>query len=215
MSQILEWLIGWIASSQEYFRQLGWGGILVYAGLIVAVQAALLPVSPLAMAAGVIFGLGGGYAAVEIGTGVGVVLNFLLSRYLVRDWVTRKFASHEKFRLIDSAIGREGGKIVFLLRFCPIPFGLANFLFGLTAVRFVAYTVASILAIAGPNFFFVYLGATAGASLQALVGAGRPRHPMEYVLLGLGMVAGFVALTIIGRIARTAVAKGETAPETP
>ena len=200
--------IDWIAASQGYFKDLGAAGLLLYVGLYAAVQlAVVIPASPIAMGAGLIFGLGWGYGVVTLGSTLGLMMNFLLARYLARRWVAERLGRNEKFRLIDRAVGEKGWRIVALLRFCPIPFGLANYCFGLTAVRFLPYTLASVVAIALPNFFFTYLGATAGTSLQALTGQGRPKHPAEYVMLGLGIVAGLVALAYIGRTARQAVAQ--------
>jgi uncharacterized membrane protein YdjX (TVP38/TMEM64 family) len=198
----------WLGSSQAIFLGLGWLGVPAFAGMFFVAQLCLAPVAPVAMAAGAIFGLGRGFLAVELGTALGAAINFLISRHLARRPIERWLGHHEKFKLIDAAIGREGWKIVALLRFCPLPFGLANFCYGLTAVPFWPYFFASLVAIIPANFFFTWLGATAQESAQALTGAARPRHPIEYVLMGVGLVAFFLALTYVGKVAKRAVAKG-------
>jgi uncharacterized membrane protein YdjX (TVP38/TMEM64 family) len=202
-------LLSWVSASQAYFQGLGWLGIVAYAGIIVLVQLCLVPVSPLAMASGVIFGYWGGFLAVTLGTGFAVAFNFIIARHLARKPIERRLARSEKFRLIDEAIGREGWKIIAMLRFCPLPFGLSNFCYGLTAIPFWPYFLASVAVITPVNMFFVWLGTSAHASAEALAGAGRPRHPIEYVLMGVGIVAGFCALTYVGTIARAAVAKAD------
>ncbi len=202
-------LLNWITSSQEYFQSLGWLGILFYAAIFVAVQACLIPGAPLSLAAGVIFGLWGGFLAIELGTTGGVAMNFLISRHLAREAIAHRLGRNEKFRLIDAAIGREGWKIIAMLRLCPLPFGLSNYCYGLTAIPFWPYFIASVLAIIPANFFFVWLGASANESAQALLGGGRPRHPLEYALLGVGLVAAFAALTYIGKVARAAVSRSQ------
>jgi uncharacterized membrane protein YdjX (TVP38/TMEM64 family) len=193
---------------------MGLAGILLFAGIFFAAQFCLAPVAPLAMAAGAIFGMRGGFAAVTLGTALGAALNFLISRHLARNAIAERLNRSEKFRLIDQAIGREGWKIIALLRFCPIPFGLANFCYGLTAVRFWPYLAASVVAIIPANLFFVWLGASAQEGAQALLGGTRPRHPAEYVLLGVGLLAGFAALTYISKIARAAVASADVSGAT-
>ena len=195
----------WLTASQTEFQGLGWGGVLAYAGVIVVVQFCLAPLSPVAIAGGFIFGLGRGYVAITIGTAVGAALNFLLARYLARGFIARRLAQSGKYRLIDRAIGREGWKIIALLRFCPIPFGFANFAYGLTAIPFWPYFLATVVAIIPGNIFFVWLGATAHAGVEALVGAGRPRHPLEYVLMIAGLIAAFAAMTYISKVARAAL----------
>jgi uncharacterized membrane protein YdjX (TVP38/TMEM64 family) len=202
-------LTSWLLHSEEYFRQLGWLGVLLFAGIIVVVQLVSVPLSPLAVAGGMIFGFAGGLAAITLGTGLGAVVNFLLSRYLLRGPIARRLEKNAKFRLIDAAIGREGWKIVALLRFCPIPFGLANYCYGLTAIPLVPYLAATVVAIVPGNIFLSWLGVTARAGIAVATGTSRPHHPLEYVFLGLGLVAAFFALRHITKIARQALAKQE------
>jgi uncharacterized membrane protein YdjX (TVP38/TMEM64 family) len=174
-----------------------------------------IPLAVFAVAAGALFGFWKGLIAVTLGTNIGAIVNFLLSRYIARGAVARYLAHHEKFRVIDAAVGREGGKIVALLRLCPLPFGLANYCYGLTAVRFAPYSLATFLAIIPGNCFFVWAGASAHEGLAAVAGTGRPRHPAEYVLLGVGLVAAFCALAYITKVAKTALARTEQPPAGP
>lgn len=200
-------LTHWLTTSQDFFHQLGWLGILAYAALIVVVQLFMAPLSPLGVAGGFIFGLQDGILAITLGTGAGAAINFLLSRHVARAAILKRIGGNEKFRVIDKAIGQEGWRIIMLLRFCPLPFGFANYAYGLTAIPFLPYLVASILAIIPANVFFVYLGATAQAGLEAVMGNNRPRHPFEYALMGFGLLACFAAMFYIGKVAKTALAK--------
>jgi len=209
MSTILEQFTSW----HDAFQRLGFLGWLAYVVGIVVLQMFFIPLSPVAIGAGAIFGFRGGLLAITVGTNVGAVVNFLIARYVARKAVTRYLAHHEKFRVIDAAVGREGGKIVALLRLCPLPFGLANYAYGLTAVRFWPYLLATFIAIIPANCFFVWLGATAHEGLAVATGAGRARHPGEYVLLGVGLVAAFCALTYITRVAKSALAKSGSVPD--
>ena len=201
--------IQWLANSEDYFQQLGGMGVVLYAGVIVFVQLFCAPLSPVAIAGGLIFGFTRGYAAITLGTAAGALINFVLARYFLRRPIARRLERNEKFRLIDAAIGREGWKIVALLRFCPIPFGLANYSYGLTAIPLVPYLLATIFAIIPGNLFFVWLGVTAHAGVEAATGAGRPRHPLEYVFLVIGLLAAFFALRHISRVARRALERRE------
>lgn len=205
----MTYLISWLDSSREYFQQLGWLGLLGYALLFVVVQLFVAPVAPVAIGSGLIFGFGRGLLATTLGSAGGVAVNFLIARYLARKAIARRMERHPKFTLLDGAIARGGWKIVAMLRFVPMPFGLANYGYGLTAIPFWPYFLASVVAIAPGNFFFVWLGSTTGASMQSLTGSGRPRHPIEYVFLAAGLIGFFLALTYIGRLARAEIAKGQ------
>ncbi|MDQ3625083.1 MAG: VTT domain-containing protein [Verrucomicrobiota bacterium] len=200
-------LTDWLTSSAASFQQLGWIGLLAYAGGMVLVAMAGGPLSPLAVAAGAMFGLSHGLLVVTLGVNASAAVNFLVSRYLARGVMTRRLQRYEKFRLIDAAVGREGWKLIALFRFVPMPFGIANYAFGLTAIRFWPYLLATALATSAGNLFFTWLGVTARTGIQAAAGGGPARHPGEYVFLVIGLAAAFVALWYVTRIARTALVK--------
>jgi len=202
MSAFSQFLLQW----QHYFQDLGLLGIAAYVLVMVGVQMFCAPLSPAGIAAGMIFGLWRGLVTVEIATAIGAALNFVVARHLARERVNRWLGHHEKFKLIDAAIGREGWKIVALLRLCPIPFGLANYSYGLTAVGFVPYMAATLVAILPGNIFFVWFGATSNDALAAVTGEAKAGAG-QFVLTGIGLVALFVAMTYVTRIARAAIAK--------
>ena len=205
---MLQQLVHFLESLQQTLQGMGWLGVLAYAGIFVAAQLFMIPVAPMGMAAGFFFGFGPGWLGLMLGCAVGASVNFLISRYFARGFVARRLGSNEKFRLIDNAIAREGWRIVLLMRFVPIPFGLANYCYGISPVPFVPYILATILAIIPPNSLFVWMGATFQGELSTLLGKGRPHAPLEYVFLGLGIVAAILALRFAAKVARAAVAKG-------
>ena len=204
LSALSQYFLHW----ENFFHGLGFFGVLIFALMIVFLQLFCLPLSPFAIMAGLFFGVANGFAAVELGTGLGAAINFLLSRYFLRERFAHWLSNHEKFQLIDAAIGREGWKIIALLRFCPIPFGLANYCYGLTAVRYLPYLLATVLAIIPANFFFVWFGATSHDALAVLTG-GAKATPGQAAFTVIGLVAFFLVLTYIAKIARGAIARGE------
>jgi uncharacterized membrane protein YdjX (TVP38/TMEM64 family) len=208
-------LFDWLASSEQFFHQMGWLGLLLYVLVMVAAGLVSAPLSPFAIGAGALFGLGRGLIAVELGTAAAAAANFLISRYVARGIVHRRLSKDERFVLIDEAIGREGWKIIALLRFVPMPFGIANYLYGLTAIRFAPYMAATIAAIIPANVTLTWLGATAKAGLAAATGEARPRHPIEYVLLVIGLCASIGGMMYVTKVARLALARrGEMRPPT-
>lgn len=206
-------LTHWLTSSQDYFVQLGWLGVLLFAGGIVVAQIFCAPLSPVAIAGGLIFGFTRGFVAIELGTALGAVVNFLLSRYLLRGAFARRLAKNEKFQLIDAAIGREGWKIVMLLRFVPMPFGVANYCYGLTAIPLVPYTIATVAAIVPANAFLTWFGATSHDALAAATGAQAATPPGKIVFTVVGLIAFFIALRQLTKIARRALAGQAPAAE--
>ena len=210
---MLEQLVQFLERLQQSILDMHGLGIFAFAGIFVLAQMLMVPVAPLGMAFGLFFGFTQGWLGLMLGCAIGASINFLISRHLARATVTRWLGSNEKFRMIDSAVAREGWKIVALLRFVPIPFGLANYCYGLTPVRFWPYLAATCVAIIPPNCLFVWMGSTFHGSLSSLVGKGRPHHPLEYVFLGAGIVAAIIALRYVAKVAKAAVAAIE--PESP
>ena len=209
---MLEHLVQFLERLQQSISGMGALGIFAFAGVFVLAQMFMVPCAPLGMAAGVFFGFGRGSLSLMLGCALGASVNFLISRHLVRERVARWLNKHEKFRLIDGAVAREGWKIVLLLRFVPIPFGLANYCYGLTPVRFWPYLAATCVAVILPNSLFVWIGTTLQGGLAALHGKGRPIHPMEYALIGVGIIAAVLALRYVAKVARNAVAVEADSP---
>ena len=209
---MLEHLVQFLEHLQQSIQDMGGLGILAFAGIFVLAQMFMVPVAPLGMAFGLFFGFAQGWPGLMFGCVIGASINFLISRHLARAAVTRWLGGNEKFRMIDRAVAREGWKIVALLRFVPIPFGLANYCYGLTPVRFWPYLGATALAIIPPNCLFVWMGATFHGSLSSLVGKGRVHHPLEYVFLGVGVIAAVFALRYVAKVARKAVAVEAESP---
>jgi uncharacterized membrane protein YdjX (TVP38/TMEM64 family) len=209
---MLERLIQLLEQLQHGIQDMHGLGILAFAGIFVLAQMLVVPVSPLGMAFGLFFGFVQGSLGLMLGCAVGASINFLIARHIARAAVTRWLGANEKFRLIDRAIAREGWKIVALLRFVPMPFGLANYGYGLTPVRFWPYLAATCTAIIPANSLFVWIGSTFHGSLSTLVGKGRPHHPLEYVFLVVGIIAAVLALRYVAKLARTAVAVEAESP---
>ena len=138
---------------------------------------------------------------------MGAAFGFLLSRSLLRKDIAVHFRKHATFRAIDQAVEAEGWKIVILLRLCPIPFGLANYLYGLTAVRFRPYLLATILGSLPSTLLLCQLGSAGKASLQALASGHGNNSVGHLIILALSILGPIAAIVIIPRFARKAVAK--------
>ena len=164
---------GYIPAFAEWVEGLGvWGPIVFIAGYSLAVVA-FVPASLLTLAAGAVFGLGAGTVYVFAAATIGSSLAFLVSRYVARRAVAQRVEGDPRFAAIDSAVGEQGRKIVFLLRLSPVfPFNLLNYALGLTSVRFVDYLVAAIGMLPG-TLLYVYLGKVAG-DVAALAGGAEP-----------------------------------------
>jgi uncharacterized membrane protein YdjX (TVP38/TMEM64 family) len=198
----------------EWVANLGVFGPLIFIAGYAGATVAFVPGSVLTLAAGAIFGLARGVTYVMIGASIGACLAFLVARYFARTAIEQRLSRHSSFAAIDRAIGREGRKIVFLLRLSPVfPFNLLNYALGLTNVRFADYLIACLGMIPG-TFLYIYYGKLAGDIAQLASGTPAGRGTEYYVLLFLGLVATILATTIVTRTARQALQEATKNPET-
>jgi uncharacterized membrane protein YdjX (TVP38/TMEM64 family) len=190
-------------------ERLGAWAPLAYGATYVAAALLFVPGSALTVAAGALFGLVRGTALVSLASTAAAALAFLVARHLARESVARLARRHPRFDAVDAAVADGGWKVVALLRLSPaIPFSAGNYLFGLTAVRFVPYVLASWLAMLPGTFLYVYLGHAGRA------GFGAEREPLEWVALAIGLAATLaVSVYLVRRARRTLRARTDVAAE--
>jgi pyruvate/2-oxoglutarate dehydrogenase complex dihydrolipoamide dehydrogenase (E3) component/uncharacterized membrane protein YdjX (TVP38/TMEM64 family) len=156
----------------------------IYFALYVLITALSLPGAALmTLAGGAVFGLGWGTLLVSFASSAGATLAFLTARFLLRDWVSRRFG--RRLQAIDEGVRREGAFYLFTLRLVPVfPFFLVNLLLGLTVMKVrTFYWVSQVGMLAGT---VVYVNAgTQLARIESLSGIISPSVLGSFVLLGL------------------------------
>jgi uncharacterized membrane protein YdjX (TVP38/TMEM64 family) len=181
-----------------------WGPLAFILGYALA-TVAFVPGSLLTLAAGAIFGLARGTLYTLAGATLGACGAFLVARYLARGAVERKIAGNARFAAIDRAVGKEGLKIVALLRLSPVfPFNLLNYALGLTRVPFVHYLLASAAMLPG-TLLYVYYGKAAGSLAAVAGGVKTERGTAYWVTLGIGLAATLAVTTFVTRLAGKAL----------
>jgi len=196
---------GYVPAFAAWVDGLGyWGPVVFILGYAAAVVA-FVPGSLLTLTAGAIFGLGAGVVYVFVAAVLGSGLAFLVARYLARGAIEQRLAGNARFAAIDRAVGREGLKIVFLLRLCPIfPFNLLNYALGLTQVSFRDYLLAAVGMLPG-TVLYVYYGKLAGDVATLAGGAQVERGWEYYAVLALGLAATVAVVAVVTRTARRAL----------
>jgi pyruvate/2-oxoglutarate dehydrogenase complex dihydrolipoamide dehydrogenase (E3) component/uncharacterized membrane protein YdjX (TVP38/TMEM64 family) len=156
-----------------------WQTAAAYFVIYVAVAALSLPGAVImTLAGGAIFGVAAGTVLVSFAASIGATAAFLVSRFLLRDWVRARFG--ERIRAIDDGIAREGAFYLFALRLVPIfPFWLINLAMGLTAIRTWTFYWVSQLGMLAGTVVYVYAGTQLG---QFRISAGLIA---AFVLLGI------------------------------
>ena len=201
----------WLRSFNDWVGQMGVAGIFSFIGVYVAATVLLTPGAILTIGAGFTFGLWIAFLAVSAGSTLGAALAFLIARFIARDKIEAIAQRNQKFRRIDSAIGREGAKLIFLLRLSPvIPFNLSNYFYGLTGVKFWPYVLASWLGMMPATFLYVYIGTAGKEAVSAAAGSEPIRHGWQYwTFMSVGLAATIAVTIWVTKIARDALHKTE------
>lgn len=187
-------------------RETGAAGVAVFFVAYVVSTVAFLPGSILTLAAGFAYGPLWGLALVSPASVTGATCAFLLGRTLLRERVARSIGASPKTRAIDAAIGREGFRLVLLLRLSPVfPFNALNYALSLTRVGTGTYVLASALGMLPGTALYVYLGslAPAAAELSSAADTGGTLRTVFYVI---GLLATLAVVVVATRAARRALA---------
>jgi uncharacterized membrane protein YdjX (TVP38/TMEM64 family) len=154
--------------------------------LVYACATALpLPVvTVMSLLAGALFGRTAGTTVATLAYTTGVTTSFLVSRWLLRDWVLRHTGGW--LGPIKRGVARDGAFYLLTLRLMPsVPFFLVNVLMALTPIRTRTYALVSWLGVLPITFLCAGIG-TELADMQS---------PSE--ALSLPVIASLVALALL------------------
>ena len=135
---------------------------LIFFSLYVAVSALSIPgAAILTLLGGALFALWEGTVLVSFASTLGATLAMLASRYLLRDWVQRRFA--RQMATVNAGMARDGAGYLFALRLMPLfPFFLVNLLMGLTRITVRRYWWVSQVAMLPATVIFLNAGRELG-----------------------------------------------------
>ncbi|MGV0974933.1 MAG: FAD-dependent oxidoreductase [Azonexus sp.] len=137
----------------------------------------------LTLAGGAVFGLLWGTVIISFASTIGATLAFLMSRFLLRDLVAKRFG--QRLTAIDEGVRREGAFYLFTLRLVPvIPFFLINLLLGLTTMKARTFYWVSQVGMLAGTIVYVNAGTQLG-KLDSLSGILSPGLLGSFVLLGI------------------------------
>ncbi|MBI4005813.1 MAG: FAD-dependent oxidoreductase [Gammaproteobacteria bacterium] len=157
---------------------------LVFFSLYVLIAALSLPgAAIMTLAAGALFGLLWGTFLASFASTIGASLAFLISRFLFRDYVQRRF--HRQMQIVNEEIDREGAYYLFTLRLILVfPFFVVNLVMGLTKIQVWTFFWVSQLGMLAGSIIYVNAG-TQLAKLDSLQGILSPPLLLSFILLGL------------------------------
>ena len=127
---------------------------LIY--FLVAVFA--LPIAAiLCLIIGALFGSVKGIILASFASSLGALVCFLISRYLFKNFIERKF--DKSLKIINAGIAKDGIYYLFFVRMTPIfPFFLINLLFSVTKIKALQFYIVSQIGMLLGTFLFINAG---------------------------------------------------------
>src|SRR5438132_2068388 len=167
--------------------------VAIFSGLYVLQTTFSLPGGALlTLTAGFLFGSFLGTLFLIVPATLGATLAFLVARYLLRDWVERKFGG--RLEAFQRGFAKNAFSYLLTLRLIPLfPFFLVNLVSGLTRISLGTYILATAIGIIPGSFVYAYAGRQLGTinSLKEVASLN--------VLLALTLLGLFALLPILYR----------------
>lgn len=197
-----------LSDMERWLAGLGAWGPAVFVVAFVVMTSLLVPDTVMSIAAGVLFGLAGGTAAVVAGGLLACAVQWALGRGVLRERVDRFAAARPKLAAVHRAVRQDAVRLQFLIRLTPLSPALVSYLLGAAGVRLGGFMLAS-AGIVPALFLEVYLG-YAGRHVAAMAGNPAPSNIVHDVAVVAGLAACIVVMAIISRTARHAIAEAST-----
>ncbi len=158
--------------------------ISVYMLIYIIVAALSLPgAAVMTIMAGGIFGLLIGSVVASFASTIGATLAFIVSRFLLHDWVQVRFG--DKLQSINDGIKEDGAFYLFTLRLVPVfPFFIINLVMGLTPIKTIQFYLASQIGMLAGTIVYVNAG-TQLSKINSLKGILSPGLLISFILLGI------------------------------
>ena len=164
----------------------------------VAITGLSLPgAAVLTLAYGWYFGFATAFIIVSFASTAGATLAFILSRYLFRDTIVRKFG--DRLEAFNRRLASDGPFYLFTLRLIPaVPFFVINAVMGLTQMRVATFWWVSQLGMLPGTAAYVYAGSSV-PHLQTLAERGAkgiisPQLLLAFAVLGILPLAAKLAV---------------------
>ncbi|MFW9258845.1 hypothetical protein A4S05_19055 [Nostoc sp. KVJ20] len=132
---------------------------VIYVALYVVATMLVLPSTVLNLTGGAIFGPWLGTVWTSVGAVIAAIIAFAFTRTIGREAIAKRLAG--RWQAMDAEVRRGGLFYMFAIRLVPVmPYGLVNFVAGLTSISFKDYVLGTTLGTVPSVLPFVLLGSS-------------------------------------------------------
>ncbi|KAG8624908.1 hypothetical protein KVT40_006659 [Elsinoe batatas] len=139
---------------------------------------------------GFVFGVWKGWLIVASATVVGSTASFLVSRYFIKDYVTRLTARDTRFKALSHVIEKDGLKLLVMIRLCPLPYSLSNGAIS-TIPSVTPLQMALATAAASPKLLIgIFIGSRLGDIAEGGDKMDAGAKVVSYISIAVGVALG-------------------------
>jgi uncharacterized membrane protein YdjX (TVP38/TMEM64 family) len=166
-------------------------GVAYFGVAYTIAEVLVIPAIPLTASAGYLFGPVEGTTVVLFSASIAATISFVIGRTFLREYVESVLEGYPKFAKLDRAIGKEGFKLMLLLRLSPIfPFALSNYLYGASSITFPNFFWGTLFGFAPGTIAYVCTGAFG----KALSVGDDANYPWFVYAGGLTLLGGLIKI---------------------
>ncbi len=153
---------------RQTIAEAGIWGYLLYILLFIFASLCFLPGSVFVIVGGLVFGPLYGTLLSLIAATMASGITFLMSRFLGRNYLVKRFGDNSLFHRIEQGIDHYGIDFLIFTRLVPIfPYNIQGYAYGLTAIRFRTFILISAITMLPGTLIYSYMAselATEGVS---------------------------------------------------
>ena len=151
----------------------------------------------LTVAGGMLFGTLPAVIYVNMGATIGAVLAFMAARFVIGDWVQKRF--QDQLHRFNWELSQHGHNYLLILRILPIaPFMLVNYCAGITKIPLSTFTWTTAVGVIPGSLIYAFVG-------EQLRNVHAPADLFSWkIMLALLLLALFALLPVILRHRRAA-----------
>lgn len=156
-----------LVEEMGWFEENGMAGIMAFLALYVILAVLLIPASFHKFVTGLLFGFWAGLVIAFVGGMIAAILPFLIAKRWLEPWTRKRIENSEMLSSVEKAVLEDGYRTVLLTRISLVlPYGLLNYVYGLTNVNFKDYMKGNVGMIV-PAILYAWWGSQAADLAQA------------------------------------------------
>ena len=127
--------------------------------MIIAIIISPIPASPLAIIGGAVFGNWLGMIYTLIGATIGAVLAFLIARFFLREYISKKLEKNKFYAKIKGRNEENIARIILITRLMPqVSFDLVSYAAGLTKLNVLTFVIVTFIGMIPIVFLLSFFG---------------------------------------------------------